>query len=597
MPGINCLINAKGITPQNRNTIDLHLQRFGATFPHLQLANFMPCSEVLLTFSQHQGYQVYTESYNGWQIFHELQDDVLITQTVTDILEQVENNSISLANLRKSWNMLLHNTYESFFLLAVNPDLHKIIFANDALARLPIYYTQQKDCFILGRDISWVKAISDQLTLNPLFMALYLSNAYIPGRGTFYQEIDTLASGTFAIYDWLTDDLQMISQPNMRFVEPLACGAEKKRLNELVETFMDVCVSYRTKLPKLLSLSGGMDSRCVAGALQQKSIDFVPISFLDFQKEVKDDVLIASQIAELYHKSHNVIQLSLCEPEHYEKLFYLKAGLNYLPVAMFLQYLEKILAQYPQSALFLTGDGGDKVMRYLLPDKELADEKQWLNYWYSQNAIIPTKDSAAIFGIPEKAMDEYLLNHLSTYPTGNYNYKYASAILAERSARWAFEGEDRNRYFFRSETPFFDFRFYQLAMQIPMEQKKDNVLYYNFLYALSPSLAKLRYARYQWSPAKMRNIFYRILVNQTRKIRLKYRSHKEAINHQQSFAEQDYIINWILEQSQKSIVKEIMPGAKSFLNLEYLQNLSPSQLGTLFTSISVITGGPISPQK
>ena len=95
----------------------------------------------------------------------------------------------------------------------------------------------------------------------------------------------------------------------------------------------------------------------------------------------------------------------------------------------------------------------------------------------------------------------------------------------------------------------------------------------------------------------MRNIFYRILVNQTRKIRLKYRSHKEAINHQQSFAEQDYIVNWILEQSQKSIVKEIMPGAKSFLNLEYLQNLSPSQLGTLFTSISVITGGPISPQK
>ena len=306
----------------------------------------------------------------------------------------------------------------------------------------------------MGRDISWVKAISDQLTLNPLFMALYLSNAYIPGRGTFYQEIDTLASGTFAIYDWLTDDLQMISQPNMRFVEPLAGRAEKKRLNELVETFMDVCVSYRTKLPKLLSLSGGMDSRCVAGALQQKSIDFVPISFLDFQKEVKDDVLIASQIAELYHKSHNVIQLSLCEPEHYEKLFYLKAGLNYLPVAMFLQYLEKILAQYPQSALFLTGDGGDKVMRYLLPDKELADEKQWLNYWYSQNAIIPTKDSAAIFGIPEKEMDEYLLNHLSTYPTGNYNHKYVSAILAERSARWAFEGEDRNRYFFRSETPF-----------------------------------------------------------------------------------------------------------------------------------------------
>ncbi|MEN6444611.1 MAG: hypothetical protein ABFC98_01040 [Candidatus Cloacimonas sp.] len=93
------------------------------------------------------------------------------------------------------------------------------------------------------------------------------------------------------------------------------------------------------------------------------------------------------------------------------------------------------------------------------------------------------------------------------------------------------------------------------------------------------------------------NIFYRTMVNQTRKIRLKDRSHKAAISHQQSFAEQDYIIKWILEQSQKSIVKEIMPGAKSFLNLQNLKNLSSSQLGTLFTSISVMTGSAMSPQK
>ena len=76
MPGINCLINAKGITPQNRNTIDLHLQRFGATFPHLQLANFMPCSEVLLTFLSIRAIR-FIQRVVCWQIFHELQDDVL----------------------------------------------------------------------------------------------------------------------------------------------------------------------------------------------------------------------------------------------------------------------------------------------------------------------------------------------------------------------------------------------------------------------------------------------------------------------------------------------------------------------------------------
>ncbi len=233
----------------------------------------------------------------------------------------------------------------------------------------------------MGRDISFVKAISNQLTLDPLFLALYLSLTYVPGRGTFYQEIDTLAGGTLGVYDWLTDELQISSRQELRFIEPLFGRSHKKWLAELVETFTAICVSYHTELPKVVSLSGGMDSRCVAGALQSKNIDFTAISFLDANKDAQDDVLIAVQTAELLKKTHRVLQLSPCAPEHYEKLFSLKAGLNYLSVAMFLQYLEMILALYPESALFLTGDGGDKVMRYLLPDKQLTDEKQWLNYW------------------------------------------------------------------------------------------------------------------------------------------------------------------------------------------------------------------------
>jgi len=57
-------------------------------------------------------------------------------------------------------------------------------------------------------------------------------------------------------------------------------------------------------------------------------------------------------------------------------------------------------------------------------------------------------------------------------------------------------------------------------MQIPMVQKKDNLLYYRFLAALSPVLAKLRYAQHQWSPAKIQNPCYRYLVNKTRNFRI-----------------------------------------------------------------------------
>ncbi len=103
--------------------------------------------------------------------------------------------------------------------------------------------------------------------MDPLFLALYLSLTYVPGRGTFYQEIDTLAGGTLGIYDWLTDELQISSQQELRFIEPLFGRSDKKWLAELVETFTAICVSYRTELPKVVSLSGGMDSRCVANFL------------------------------------------------------------------------------------------------------------------------------------------------------------------------------------------------------------------------------------------------------------------------------------------------------------------------------------------
>ncbi len=589
MPGINCLINPKCITQQTQNTVADYLQSFADTFPHLKFASLLPCREVLITISQHKGYQVWTEEFQGWQIFYELQDNSLLTPAFKDILEQLQNPATSLPDLKNSWNLSFNQINSGFFLLAINPNLHKIIFANDALARLPVYYAKQKECFIIGRDISLVKAISNQLTLNPLFLALYLSLAYVPGRGTFYKEIDTIAGGTLGIYDWLSDSLQISSQPELRFVEPNYGLPNKKWLAELEETFLTICNSYSSKLPNLISLSGGIDSRCVAGAFKRNNLDFTAISFLDADQTAKDDVLIARQTAKLLEKPHQVIQLSLCSPEHYEKLFYLKAGLNYLSVTMFLQYLERILVLYPDSALFLTGDGGDKVMRYLLPDKQLADEKQWLNYWYSQNAVFSSKSAAELLGIEQKELEEYLLNLIATYPTKDYSHKYAYAVLSERSARWAFEGEDRNRYYFRSETPFWDYRFYRLAMQIPMEQKKDNLLYYRFLAALSPALAKLRYAQHQWSPAKMQNPCYRYLVNKTRNFRIQYRKPKEDLNWQPKFGEQEYLITQILKQCPNHLLQDIMPGAKDIIKLEYLQKLTPNQLGTLYSCLCVIT--------
>ncbi|MGB3939423.1 MAG: hypothetical protein WBK79_06415, partial [Candidatus Cloacimonas acidaminovorans] len=95
---------------------------------------------------------------------------------------------------------------------------------------------------------------------------------------------------------------------------------------------------------------------------------------------------------------------------------------------------------------------------------------------------------------------------------------------------------------------------------------------------------------HQWSPAKMRNPFYRYLVNKTRNFRIQYRKPKGKINSQPKFAEQEYLITRILKQSENPFLQDLIPGAKNILNLPELQKLSSNQLGTLYTCVSVITG-------
>ena len=67
--------------------------------------------------------------------------------------------------------------------------------------------------------------------------------------------------------------------------------------------------------------------------------------------------------------------------------------------------------------------------------------------------------------------------------------KYVHFMITERTMKWLFEGEDRNRNFFRSVSPFYSYQFFNYAMNCPDEMKKDYKLFRLFLEHLSPKIA------------------------------------------------------------------------------------------------------------
>ena len=85
----------------------------------------------------------------------------------------------------------------------------------------------------------------------------------------------------------------------------------------------------------------------------------------------------------------------------------------------------------------------------------------------------------------------------SYYAEADYNKKYVHFQIYERAFNWAFEGVDRNRYYFWTCTPLLSSNVFEYSMNCPDEQKGPYKLYKHFLMELSPELAVVAYANYR----------------------------------------------------------------------------------------------------
>ena len=397
-----------------------------------------------------------------------------IDRQLIEILQQSDGTEEKLAN----W---IAQRDGEFILMIFYPNQNKVLVFNDQFGRLPLYYHSKNNEFIVSREIS-VLLDTVQPKADPLSVASNGLFGFAIGNRTVHEGVYTLPGHSF-----LKIDLKQCSVLLTTFSDPAELLKTQDAANSPEQLKEELSSALRRRIevcgPCGLALSGGLDSRIIVGLLEEAGIK-IPMFTYSRSKDGNDaDVTSARQVTERLGLGalHETIDLSEVGPGQVEDLQRIKRGQNFLAMAYILPFLdlfrERGLCQ-------ITGDGGDKTLESIYPLRKLNSEKDLLNYVLKKHAKMSLAQVAERSGVKVAVIQEHVSSVLNANQTLTFDERYAAFILKERGMNWLFEGEDRNRYYSWSTTPYYAPNFVKLSLAVPVVEKQYGRLFTALLSSL-----------------------------------------------------------------------------------------------------------------
>lgn len=360
---------------------------------------------------------------------------------------------------------------------------NSLLFFNDQLGRLPVYACRQNGRLLMGRNLPELrKQVS--LTPNPIGIAQTLWAGYGLSSTTMFNELEVVPPGSIGLIDKETGEYRVLKQSVADYSQRNAAPIQEQA-KCLAEKFVSVCREMVANTDKHwhLSLSGGQDARAVLAGFA-KATPHLSASSFSMGKGFAD-AIIAEQLAAQHHVPWQAIAVSPSTDDDW--LIEAKAGFNYAGMAFIRPYLEQVANAHPQH-IMLTGDGGDKMLPYLGEPTAPTSLDALVEKILIRHAIVPAALAAKAAGLHRDELAQSVYQCVAAYPEPSMNDRSIHFVLSERARRAYFEGEDRNRLFMWSTTPFYHPEFVQMAMQVPDEYKKRYRFYHAFMQELDASL-------------------------------------------------------------------------------------------------------------
>ena len=224
----------------------------------------------------------------------------------------------------------IKNLNGSFVFVIYDFKENKIIIVNDRYGLRPIYYAINNEKLLFAPE---VKAIlqdkSFKRELNDEAIADFFAFGEILGNKTFFKGIEVLPPASITVWN---GKLSIEQYWDFNY-EPDYSKSEDEFVDELVKTFKKaVEIRMKDNLRYGVSLSGGLDSRCVVGAIDKnKRKDVLAYSFgpLDC-----DEVKIAKKVAKKAGTKFKAIEIT---PEmiinNAEREIFYSDGMDYIGVS------------------------------------------------------------------------------------------------------------------------------------------------------------------------------------------------------------------------------------------------------------------------
>lgn len=405
------------------------------------------------------------------ELSHEM--EILLQQGQTEAFKKLLQ-----ANTGEFWAVIVHND--------------QLEFINDKLARLPVYYCITESFIFTGRSIASLKEAGSQLSLAPLAALEYIWVGYTLADKTLYHNVRRLQPGSNKAISFSNFTIRDVEKPFTFNFDNNEKLSDLKNYNaRAVELFKQGCHKIKATIgdnPAIMSMSAGQDSRTAAFGLADVGLNLKGAIYKN--SDSAHEIELAYQLSRILGLGLATYQLEKPVQADFEQLLAIKNGHNYLGMAFILPFLKQLQNDFSTNSFYITGDGGDKLLPFIgehhLQGMSADEEVERIIRRLSTTPFYLLKQLLSNDSLD--AIRQSVYNQLKSYDEVTSMGRIVHFITYERSVKLLFEGEDRNRFFFWSTTPFYDVEFFEHCMKLPQKYKSGLKFYKQFQQQLNPAL-------------------------------------------------------------------------------------------------------------
>jgi asparagine synthase (glutamine-hydrolysing) len=332
------------------------------------------------------------------------------------------------------------------------------------------------------------------------------------GDKTFFKSIKVLPPAVVGTYS--KGEFSLSTYWQIKY-QPDRTRSRDDFVKALAETFSKaVRTGMKEDLRYGLSLSGGLDSRTILATMLKEGL-LDRVRTFTHSVSGSNELKVAKEVASVAGARHQEILLDTQGLIHFaEDAVYRTDGMANILHCYILDCFDKISRDIDVSFHGLAGDlllGGSYLENRILNSTD--DEQFFDSIQRKMTVFTPEMLSELLtpdfLGSNEIDYDESLRLALSDVHEAEAGNRADSFFLQNHVRRLTRLGGVLYRSKCEEATPTYDNDFFDLVLTIPPELRKDHVIFLDLLKALSPKLARAKYAKYM-APADSSPFGWRI---------------------------------------------------------------------------------------